>query len=141
MAQAPANNTARSVFQSMCDRWNDRKHTSDLLSARFVREDRRPLIRMPNADREGFAAVERSMWALDAHWPSGFDATATRGDRLMMGSGPVSFGDGTNRLEYLVVFLIDEAHCAERMVLFEPEQESEAAALFDRLAEAHGLTG
>jgi hypothetical protein len=140
VTQPTVKNMAHSVFRSMCERWNDRQHASDLLNEHFVREDRRPLIRMPDSDRDGFAAVEESMWALDAHWPSDFDVAATRGDRLMMSPGSVTFGDGASRIEYLVVFLIDENNLAERLILFEPEQEAEAIDVLGRLAEERGLT-
>jgi class 3 adenylate cyclase/ketosteroid isomerase-like protein len=127
----PPLNAAGRMMHRLCERWNQRRHTADLLAADFVRVDRRPMVGMPDADRESFADVEESMWALGAQWPSIERAIATRGDRFIVAAGDVEFGDGESLLQYLTLLAIGTNGEAQRLVLYEPEQVGEAIAELD----------
>lgn len=137
----PTPNTAVRTLVSMCLRWNAHAHATDMLADDFIRVDRRPGTAMPDADRNAFAAVERSMWALGASWPSTsdeYELIEQIGDHLVMAAGDVGIGDAGASIPYVIVAQSDAGGLVRRIVLFAPEQRADAREELYRLAAEPG---
>lgn len=125
-------NAATRLNDLIAAAFSDGIYPTEYFADDYVREDRRRLIAMPDADRDGHREAVEAVLELGGlvapHQP-----LAVRGERFSLARFLIEYDDGRSVNAHLIVQIIDESlTCVERNVLFDEDDFESAYETMDR---------